>query len=64
MKDFLTQYNSLINEMTSLFNAPTAKGYEPLSDEEKKAMSEKEVEQWEQKIRIPCFVEMKLGECS
>lgn len=51
VKDFLTQYNSLINEMTSLFNAPTAKGYEPLSDEEKKAMSEKEVEQWEQKIK-------------
>lgn len=51
VKDFLTQYNSLINEMTSLFNAPPAKGYEPLSDEEKKAMSEKEVEQWEQKIK-------------
>ncbi len=51
VKDFLTQYNSLINEMTSLFNAPTAKGYEPLSDEEKNAMSEKEVEQWEQKIK-------------
>ncbi len=51
VKDFLTQYNSLINEMTSLFNAPTAKGYEPLSEEEKKAMSEKEVEQWEQKIK-------------
>lgn len=51
VKDFLTQYNSLINEMSSLFNAPTAKGYEPLSEEEKKAMSEKEVEQWEQKIK-------------
>ena len=51
VKDFLSQYNSLINEMTSLFNAPTAKGYEPLSDEEKKEMSEKEVELWEQKIK-------------
>lgn len=51
VKDFLTQYNSLVNEMTSLFNAPTAKGYEPLSDEEKDAMSEAEVEKWEQKIK-------------
>ncbi len=51
VKDFLTQYNLLINEMTSLFNAPTAKGYEPLSDDEKKEMSEKEVELWEQKIK-------------
>ena len=51
VKDFLTSYNSLINEITSLYNAPTAKGYEPLSDEEKDAMSETEVEMWEQKIK-------------
>ena len=35
IKSFLTQYNSLINEMTSLYNADTAKGYEPLTDDEK-----------------------------
>ena len=51
VKDFLTSYNSLINEITSLYNAPTAKGYEPLSNEEKDAMSETEVEMWEQKIK-------------
>lgn len=51
IKDFLTQYNSLINEITSLYNADTAKGYEPLTDEEKDAMSESEVEKWEEKIK-------------
>ena len=51
VKVFLTQYNSLINEMASLYNAETAKGYEPLTDEEKEAMSEAEVEKWEQKIK-------------
>lgn len=51
IKNFLTQYNSLINEMTSLYNADTAKGYEPLTDDEKSAMSDSEVEKWEEKIK-------------
>ena len=51
IKDFLTQYNSLINEMTSLYNADSAKGYEPLTDDEKDAMSDTEVEKWETKIK-------------
>lgn len=51
IKSFLTQYNSLINEMTSLYNADTAKGYEPLTDDEKSAMSDSEVEKWEEKIK-------------
>ena len=44
IKDFLTEYNNVINEMTRLYNAESAKDYEPLTDEEKEAMSEKEVE--------------------
>ena len=51
IKSFLTQYNSLINEMTSLYNADTAKGYEPLTDDEKSTMSDSEVEKWEEKIK-------------
>lgn len=51
IKDFLSQYNSLINEITSLYNADSAKGYEPLTDDEKDAMSDTEVEKWEQKIK-------------
>ena len=51
IKDFLSQYNAIINEMTSLYNADSAKGYEPLTDEEKDAMSDTEVEKWEEKIK-------------
>lgn len=51
IKDFLTQYNALINEITSLYNADSAKGYEPLSDDEKDAMSDTEIEKWEEKIK-------------
>lgn len=51
IKNFIKEYNALINEMDKLYNADSAKGYEPLTDEEKEAMSEKEVEKWEEKIK-------------
>ena len=37
--------------MSSLYNAESAKGYEPLTDEEKDSMSDREVEKWETKIK-------------
>ena len=51
IKNFFKEYNALINEMDSLYNAESSKGYEPLTEEEKEAMSEKEVEKWEEKIK-------------
>lgn len=51
IKDFFKSYNELIKEMDSLYNADSAKGYEPLTDEEKEAMSEKAVDKWEDKIK-------------
>lgn len=51
MKSFITSYNSLINEITSLYNADSAKGYEPLTDDERDQMSETEIEKWETKIK-------------
>ena len=51
IKNFLKEYNTIINEMDALYNAESSKGYEPLTDEEKEAMSEKEVEKWEEKIK-------------
>ena len=51
IKGFLKEYNSIINEMDKLYNADSAKGYEPLTDEEKEALSESEVEKYEEKIK-------------
>lgn len=51
VKNFLKEYNEIVNEMDKLYNAASSKGYEPLTDEEKDAMSEKEVEKWETKIK-------------
>ena len=51
IKDLMKEYNTLIKEMDSLYNAASAKGYEPLTDDEKDAMSDTEVEKWEKKIK-------------
>lgn len=51
IKNFFTEYNKLINEMDSLYNADSAKGYDPLLSEEKAEMSDSEIEEWEKKIK-------------
>lgn len=51
IKGFIKEYNEIINEMTKLYNADSSKGYEPLTSEEKDAMTDKEVEEWEKKIK-------------
>ena len=51
VKDMLKEYNELVNEMSKLYNAPSSKGYDPLTDEQKEEMSEKEIDEWETKIK-------------
>lgn len=51
IKDMLKEYNSLINELSKAYNAESAKGYDPLTDEQKEQMTDKEVEEWENKIK-------------
>ena len=51
IKDFITAYSDLMNEMDKLYNAESSSGYEPLTSEEKDALSDSEVEEWEKKIK-------------
>ena len=51
IKDFFSKYNEVINKINKLYNAHSAKDYEPLTDDEKAAMSDTEVEKWESKIK-------------
>lgn len=44
-----------MKEMNTLYNADSAKGYEPLTSEEKEAMSDDDVKLWEDKIKKSCF---------
>ncbi len=51
IKDFLGKYNELITAMDTAYNAESAGDYEPLTDDEKEEMSDKEIEKWETKIK-------------
>lgn len=51
VKGILKEYNELMTTISKAYNAGTAKGYNPLTDEQKEQMSEKEVEEWEGKIK-------------
>lgn len=51
IKNFFKEYNELIKEMDTLYNADNAKGYEPLTDDEKDKLTDTEVEKWEKKIK-------------
>ena len=51
VKNVLKEFNSLMKDISTALNADSAKGYDPLTDEQKEAMSEKEVEEWEKKIK-------------
>ncbi len=51
IKNFLTEYNSIMKEMNTLYGASAAKGYEPLTSEQKKEMSDDDIKLWEDKIK-------------
>lgn len=51
IKDFVEQYNSILSEMNKYYYASSARGYDPLTDDQKKEMSDDEVEKWETKIK-------------
>lgn len=51
IKNLFKEYNELINSMDKLYNDDSGKDYDPLSEEEEYSMSEKKVEDWEQKIK-------------
>ncbi len=51
IKDFFKEYNDLIKEMDTYYNAESAKDYKVLTDKEKDAMSEEEIEKWNEKIK-------------
>lgn len=51
IKSFINDYNKLITDMNIKTNADKAKGYEPLTADEKKAMTDDDIKLWEKKIK-------------
>lgn len=51
IKDFISEYNSILKEMNTKYNAESARGYDVLTSEQKEAMSEEDIENWNDKIK-------------
>ena len=51
IKDFITEYNSVLGEMNKSYKAASARDYDPLTDEQKESMSDDQIEKWETRIK-------------
>ncbi|SFQ20995.1 flagellar filament capping protein FliD [Caldicoprobacter faecalis] len=51
IKNFVDKYNELIDKINGKLNEERFRDYPPLTDAQKKEMSEKEIELWEQKAK-------------
>nr|WP_294492601.1 flagellar filament capping protein FliD [uncultured Anaerosporobacter sp.] len=51
VKNFITQYNSILKDLNDAYYADSARGYDPLTDEEKDAMTDDQITLWEDKIK-------------
>lgn len=51
IKDFFKEYNDLLKEMNEKYNAASARDYAMLTDDDKEAMTEEQIELWENKIK-------------
>ncbi|WP_053365299.1 flagellar filament capping protein FliD [Bacillus sp. FJAT-27245] len=51
IKDFVEKYNSLIDRLNKLVTEPVYRDYQPLLDDQKTDMSEKQIEKWEEKAK-------------
>jgi len=51
IKKLVKEYSDLMKEFSTLYNADSARKYKMLTDDQKDAMSDDEVEEWEKKIK-------------
>ncbi|RAR42448.1 flagellar filament capping protein FliD [Paenibacillus sp. MDMC362] len=51
IKGFVEKYNALVDSVNEKIKTTPNRGYTPLTDEEKEAMSEKQIELWETKAK-------------
>lgn len=51
VKNFVKSYNEILSEITTNYEAPSAKGFSPLTDEQKESMTDSQIEKWESKIK-------------
>lgn len=55
VKEFVEDYNKLIDDINLKLGTRTSRDYEPLTDDQKKEMSEDDIKAWENKIKEGLF---------
>ena len=50
IKGFFKEYNDIMKEMSTKYNAESAGDYEPLTEEEEEELTDKQIEKWENKL--------------
>ncbi|WP_069998863.1 flagellar filament capping protein FliD [Cellulosilyticum sp. I15G10I2] len=55
IKDFVDEYNKLIEDINTKVNAEKSRTYSPLTDEQKESMNESDITAWEKKIKDSLF---------
>jgi flagellar hook-associated protein 2 len=51
IKDFVNKYNDILDRLNKAYSEPVYRDYQPLLDEERESMSEKQIELWEGKAK-------------
>lgn len=51
VKGFIKSYNEVLKALNEAYDGELAKGYEPLTDEQREAMTDEQIEKWEKKIK-------------
>ncbi len=52
IKTFVDGYNKLIEDLNTLYSEKKSRSYQPLTSDEKEAMTDKEVELWEERAKV------------
>jgi flagellar hook-associated protein 2 len=51
IKDFVEKYNGVLDRLNKVYDEPVYRDYQPLLDEQRDEMSEKQIEMWEEKAK-------------
>lgn len=51
VKSFVEDYNNLLKSLTDMYNEKPNKSYKPLTDSQKDAMKDEQIEKWEEKAK-------------
>jgi flagellar hook-associated protein 2 len=55
IKDFISKYNDMLDKLNKAIDEPVYSDYQPLTDDQRTAMTDNQIEQWETKAKSGLF---------